>query len=370
MNRSASGDELKHKVWQGRRINAAEAVELYHLPLAELGRLADRCRELAKAADYAERGNQIVTYHIDRNINYTNICQVQCRFCAFYRALDAPDAYVISRAELDAKIEETLALGGRQILLQGGNHPTLPFDWYLDLLAHIKTKFPSVHIHAFSPSELVHFRNRYHLSFETLLTHLVAAGLGSLPGGGAEILVDRVRRELSPGKGSRDEWLEAMATAHRLGLKGSATMMFGHIETLEERIEHLEQLRVLQDRTGGFVAFIGWTYQTQHTQLGGTPAGPHVYLRTQALSRIYLDNFPNVQSSWVTQGPAIGQMALKYGANDFGSIMIEENVVAQAGTAFRLTVAEMRRLISDLGYEPRERDFTYRLVDEPQPVRA
>jgi cyclic dehypoxanthinyl futalosine synthase len=355
-------DVLLQKVWEGGRISGAEAEVLYALPLVEVGMLADRRRQLAKASHYGGRGNEIVTYHVDRNINYTNICRVGCQFCAFYRREQDPDAYVISFDELDRKIEETVALGGRQILLQGGHHPHLPMQWYLDLLAHIKAKFPQVNIHGFSPSEFVHFREQFDCSVEDILRQFRAAGLGSIPGGGAEILVDRVRREVSPRKATADEWLEVMAVAHRLGLRSSATMMFGHVETLSERIAHLERLRRHQDHTGGFTAFIAWTFQSANTRLALPTAGPQEYLRTQALSRIYLDNFANVQSSWVTQGPEIGQIALKYGANDLGSIMIEENVVARAGAVFRMEVADMHRLIRDLGAEPRERDQWYQLV--------
>jgi cyclic dehypoxanthinyl futalosine synthase len=357
-------DTIRDKVWRGERIDAAEARRLYDLPLLELGALADRRRQLAKARAYGGRGNGVVTYHIDRNINYSNICHVGCQFCAFYRRETAADAYVLSRAEFDRKIEETLALGGRQILLQGGHHPRLPLQWYLDLLAHIKAKYPQINIHGFSPSEFIHFRDLYQLDLETILRRFMRAGLGSIPGGGAEILVDRVRRQVSPRKAMSDDWLKVMDVAHRLGLNSSATMMFGHVETVEDRIEHLERLRRQQDQTRGFTAFIGWTYQSAHTRLAAPTVGAHEYLRTQALARIYLDNFENVQSSWVTQGPEIGQAALKFGANDLGSIMIEENVVAQAGTAFRLTVADMRRLIEDLGYAACERDNWYRLVAE------
>jgi len=356
-------DKLRQAAWNGSRIGAADARRLYDLPLAELGALAHRRRELAKASDYAGRGNQIATYSIDRNINYTNVCCVRCRFCAFYRHEQDADAYVISLAELDQKVEETIALGGTQILLQGGNHPTLPLQWYLDLLSHLKSKYPQINIHGFSPSEFIHFRNLFQRPLADLLRAFVQAGLGSIPGGGAEILVDRVRQQVSPRKALSDEWLEVMATAHRLGLKTSATMMFGHVETVEDRIAHLERLRQLQDRTGGFTAFIGWTFQSANTQLALSTAGPTTYLRTQALGRIYLDNFANVQSSWVTQGPQIGQIGLKFGANDLGSIMIEENVVAKAGVIYRMRVADMRRLIQDAGLEPHQRDNWYRLVN-------
>ncbi len=359
-------DDLLGKVWDGARISAAEALRLYRLPLEELGALADRRRQLARAAAHDGRGNQIVTYIIDRNINYTNICNVYCKFCAFYRTEKDGDAYVISVAELDQKMEETVALGGTQILLQGGHHPKLTKAWYLELLAHMRDRFPGVNIHGFSPSEFIHFREVFGEPLEKIIVDFRAAGLGSIPGGGGEILVDRVRRQVSPLKAMSNDWLEVMAVAHRLGLKSSATMMFGHVETIEDRVEHLERLRAQQDETGGFTAFICWTFQAENTRLKAPTAGGHEYLRTQALARIYLDNFPSVQSSWVTQGQEIGQVALKYGANDLGSIMIEENVVSQAGTTFRMTVADMRRLIHELGYEPRQRDNWYNLVTGPE----
>jgi cyclic dehypoxanthinyl futalosine synthase len=355
-------DTLLEKVWEGGRIDRTEALRLYELPLDELGVLADRRRRLAKAAAYDGRGNDIVTYVVDRNINYTNICNVYCKFCAFYRVEDDPDAYVISLKDLDRKIEETLAQGGTQILLQGGHHPGLDLDWYLELLSHLRSRFPAVNVHGFSPSEFVHFRQVFGLSLETILQRFQAAGLGSIPGGGGEILVDRVRRRISPLKATSDEWLEVMEVAHRLGLNSTATMMFGHVEAVADRLEHLERLRDLQDRTGGFTAFICWTFQAENTRLRAPTVGAHEYLRTQALARIVLDNFANVQSSWVTQGPEVGQVALGFGANDLGSVMLEENVVSQAGATFRMTVSDMRRLIQDLGYEPRQRDNWYRLV--------
>jgi cyclic dehypoxanthinyl futalosine synthase len=359
----AALDELLQHVWDGRRINQAEALRLYHLPFEELGALADRRRQLARAAAYDGRGNDIVTYIVDRNINYTNVCDVYCKFCAFYRTERDADAYVITLDELDRKIEETVALNGTQILLQGGHHPKLSKQWYLDLLSHIRAKFPQVNIHGFSPSEFVHFRKVFSEPLDKIISDFRAAGLGSIPGGGGEILVDQVRQKISPLKAMTNDWLEVVEVAHRLGLNSSATMMFGHIETVEDRIEHLERVRVQQDKSKGFTAFIGWTFQAQHTKLRVPTAGGHEYLRTQALARIYLDNFPSVQSSWVTQGQEIGQVALKYGANDLGSIMIEENVVSQAGTAFGMTVADMCRLISELGYEPHQRDNWYRLVN-------
>ena len=359
----ASLDELLQNVWAGRRINAAEALRLYQLPLEELGALADHRRQLARKAAHDGRGNEIVTYIVDRNINYTNVCNVYCKFCAFYRVEKDDDSYVISLAEIDQKMEETLALGGTQILMQGGHHPKLTKQWYLDLLSHIKNKFPSVNVHGFSPSEFIHFREVFNEPLEKIIGDFVQAGLGSIPGGGGEILVDRVRQKISPLKAMSSDWLEVMDIAHRLGLNSSATMMFGHVETIEDRIEHLERLRVQQDKSKGFTAFIGWTFQAEHTKLKAPTVGAHEYLRTQALARIYLDNFPSVQSSWVTQGLEIGQVALKYGANDLGSIMIEENVVSQAGTTFRMTVGDMQRLIKDLGYEPHQRDNWYRLLN-------
>ena len=356
-------DGLLQKVWDGGRINAGEALELYALPLEELGTLADRRRELVKASAYEGRGNEIVTYIVDRNVNYTNICNVYCKFCAFYRTEKDNDAYVISLEEMDRKVEETLALGGTQILMQGGHHPKLTKQWYLDLLSHLKSKFPQLNIHGFSPSEFVHFREVFNEPLETIIKDFKAAGLGSIPGGGGEILVDEVRRRIAPLKAMSDDWLEVMDVAHRLGLSSSATMMFGHVETIEQRIEHLERVRAQQDQTKGFTAFICWTFQAEHTKLRAPTVGANEYLRTQALGRIYLDNIPNIQSSWVTQGQEIGQVALKFGANDLGSIMIEENVVSQAGTTFRMTVADMQRLIRDLGYEPHQRDNWYQLLN-------
>jgi cyclic dehypoxanthinyl futalosine synthase len=376
----ASLDDLLQKVWAGQRINQVEALRLYALPLEELGALADRRRQLARAEAYEGRGNQIVTYIVDRNINYTNVCNVYCKFCAFYRTEKDADAYVISLDELDKKIEETAALGGTQILMQGGHHPKLSKQWYLDLLSHIKERFPQINIHGFSPSEFIHFREVFNEPLEKIIADFKAAGLGSIPGGGGEILVDRVRQRISPLKAMSDDWMSVMDVAHRLGLNSSATMMFGHVETVEDRIEHLERVRAQQDKSAahslvrsseprggkgsaGFTAFICWTFQAEHTKLRAPTVGAHEYLRTQALARIYLDNIPSIQSSWVTQGQEIGQVALKFGANDLGSIMIEENVVSQAGTTFRMTVDDMRRLITELGYEPHQRDNWYQLLN-------
>src|SRR5216110_2791980 len=360
----ASLDKLLQKVWDGRRIDEAEALRLYHLPLEELGALADRRRQLAKGNAYDGRGNEIVTYIVDRNVNYTNVCNVYCKFCAFYRTERDNDAYVITHEEMDKKIEETVALGGTQILMQGGHHPKLTKQWYLDLLHHIKVKFPQVNVHGFSPSEFVHFREVFNEPLEQIIAEFKAAGLGSIPGGGGEILVDRVRKKISPLKINSDQWLEVMQVAHELGLRSSATMMFGHVETIEDRIEHLQRIRDQQDRSGGFTAFICWTFQPQHTVLKvKQPTGVSEYLRTQALARIFLDNIENLQSSWVTQGPGIGQVALRFGANDFGSVMMEENVVSSAGTTFRLNAEEIESLIRAAGYEPRRRNNWYQLLN-------
>ncbi|MGZ4971115.1 MAG: cyclic dehypoxanthinyl futalosine synthase [Limisphaerales bacterium] len=356
-------DEVVEKVWAGNRINPSEALRLYSLPLEALGVLADRRRQLTKANAYDGRGNEIVTYIVDRNVNYTNVCNVYCKFCAFYRTEKDSDAYVITFEEMDKKIEETIALGGTQILMQGGHHPKLSMQWYLDLLSHIKSKFPQVNIHGFSPSEFIHFREVFGLPLEEIISKFKQAGLGSVPGGGGEILVDRVRKRISPLKAMSDDWLSVMDVAHRLGLSSSATMMFGHVETIEDRIEHLERVRAQQDKSKGFTAFIAWTFQSENTMLKAPTGGAHEYLRVQALARIYLDNFQNIQSSWVTQGPEIGQVALKYGANDLGSIMIEENVVSQAGATFRMGVKDMQRLIKELGYEPHQRDNWYQLLN-------
>jgi len=360
----ATKEAICQKVCDGGRVSADEAATLYELPLPQLGALADRRRRLAKADAYGGRGNDIATYIVDRNINYTNVCNVYCKFCAFWRTEKQDDSYVITHDEIDQKIEETIALGGTQILMQGGHHPKLGKQWYLDLLSHTRDKFPQVNVHGFSPSEFIHFRDVFDEPLETLIRDFRDAGLGSIPGGGGEILVDEVRQRISPLKSMSDDWLEVMAVAHRLDMASTATMMFGHVETLGQRIEHLERVRRQQDETGGFTAFIAWTFQAENTRLNAPEAGATEYLRMQALSRIYLDNIPNIQSSWVTQGLEVGQVALRYGANDLGSIMIEENVVSEAGTIFRMGVADMKRLIEGIGYEARQRDNWYRLVDD------
>src|ERR1700719_4295360 len=290
LNRTALSD----KVLEGARISADEAMTLYQLPLEELGALADARRNLAKGKSYGGRGREIVTYIVDRNINYTNVCNVYCKFCAFYRTEKDDDHYVLSREQLDQKLDELSAAGGVQILMQGGHHPKLSFDWYLELLRHIREKYPHINIHGFSPPELQHFAQLFGMPLREVISQFKEAGLGSVPGGGGEILVDRVRDRIAPLKCKSDAWLEVMQTAHELGLKSSATMMFGHVETIEDRIEHLQRLRDQQDASGGFTAFICWTFQPQHTKLRAEPVGSAEYLRMQALSRIYLDNFENV----------------------------------------------------------------------------
>ena len=359
LNREA----LQEMVLDGKRISAADALELYRWPLAQLGALADARRNLAKEKSYDGHGREIVTYIVDRNINYTNVCNVYCKFCAFYRTEKDEDHYVLTLEQFDQKLDELTAAGGVQILMQGGHHPKLGFDWYLNLLTHIREKYPQINIHGFSPPEFQHFAETFHMPLREVMTRFKEAGLGSIPGGGGEILVDSVRQRIAPLKCKTDQWLEVMQVAHELGLSSSATMMFGHVETIEERVEHLQRLRDQQDATGGFTAFICWTFQPQHTVLKVEhPTGAAEYLRTQALSRIFLDNFPNIQSSWVTQGPQIGQIALKYGANDFGSVMMEENVVSSAGTTFRLDAGQIEALIRDAGYEPRRRNNWYELI--------
>jgi cyclic dehypoxanthinyl futalosine synthase len=343
---------LLQKTISGGRLTPDEGLRLLEShDLVSLGKAADAvCRHLHPVS--------FRTYNIDRNINYTNICESGCRFCAFFCKPDAKEGYILSREELQRKIRETIELGGDQILLQGGLHPSLKIDWYETLLDDIKSTFPQINVHGFSPPEIDHIAKVSELSLEEVLRRLKAAGLGSLPGGGAEILVDRVRREVSPCKTSADRWLEVCRTWHRLGGRGSATMMFGHVETPAERIEHLERLRRLQDETGGFTAFICWTFQPGQTDLATLPkAGAFEYLKTLAVCRLYLDNFVSLQASWVTQGMRIGQLALHFGANDFGSLMIEENVVAAAGTRFQTTEAEIRRIITEAGYIPRRRTW-------------
>jgi cyclic dehypoxanthinyl futalosine synthase len=343
---------------EGHRVTREQGESLVrHAGLLSLGRAAGAISRRLHPEPYR-------TYNIDRNINYTNACAAVCDFCAFYRKVDDAEAYVLDRDVLLEKIRETVALGGDQILLQGGLHPHLKLEWYEELLHDIKHHFPQVNVHGFSAPELFHFTKVSKLPLRTVLCRLRDAGLGSLPGGGAEILVDRVRKEITRGKVLTDNWLEVHRVWHELGGRSTATMMFGHVETLEERVEHLDRVRRLQDETGGFTAFIAWTFQPEHTEMSDVPpAGAFDYLKTQALARIYLDNVPNIQSSWVTQGAKIGQIGLYFGANDMGSLMIEENVVSSAGTVHHLTLEEIRRAIREAGFIPRQRNVFYEYID-------
>jgi cyclic dehypoxanthinyl futalosine synthase len=357
--------DLLAKAVAGERLTPEEGLRLLEShDLASLGRAADEVTRRMHPENYR-------TYNIDRNINYTNVCTAVCDFCAFYRAPKAADGYVLERDELYQKIEETVELGGDQILMQGGLHPEFKLEWYEELLRDIKSRFPQLNIHGFSPPEIYHFTKVSKLPLRPVLERLKAAGLGSLPGGGAEILVDRVRRTITRGKVLTDDWLNVNRVWHELGGRSTATMMFGHVETLAERIEHLERLRQLQDETGGFTAFICWTFQPEHTDMADVPpAGSFEYLKTNAVARLYLDNFANIQSSWVTQGLKIGQLALLYGANDMGSLMIEENVVAEAGTVHHLSLDEIRGAITELGFEPRQRNVHYQLMTSEHEQRA
>ncbi len=345
-----------------KRIDAKEALALLQSDdLIGLGQRADEVRRHFHP-------DNVVSYIIDRNINYTNICTSGCLFCAFYRTARSPEGYVLPYEEIKQKIHETKELDGIQILMQGGLHPDWRIEDYEGLLRRIKADF-DIHLHAFSPPEVCHIAQKSGLAVEETIRRLKAAGLDSIPGGGAEILVDRVRNQLSPNKCSAAEWLEVMRTAHRQGLKTTATMMFGHIETLEERVAHMEKIRALQDETGGFTAFIPWPFQPGNTPLEKKGVQKRIgaldYLRTLATSRIFLDNVPNIQASWVTQGGKVAQMSLFFGANDMGSTMIEENVVKAAGVAFRLSERDIRRIVTDAGFVPRRRAQDYTLLPEP-----
>ncbi|MCI0604713.1 dehypoxanthine futalosine cyclase [bacterium] len=344
------------KVYRNERLSQEDAVQLF---------FSSELLEIGMAADYVRHkfhSGPRVSYIVDRNINYTNVCYVECSFCAFYRSSLESDSYLHGLDLLDKKIEETIALGGTGILLQGGLHPELKLEWYEGLLRHFKTKFPSVWIHGFSPPEITNICKVSKLPLPVVMERLGAAGLDSLPGGGGEILVDRVRKIISPRKCMTDEWLAVHEEAHRLNLRSSATMMFGHVEKLEERAEHLQRIRDLQDRTGGFMSFICWTFQQENTLLTCPTSTATDFLKTLAISRIFLDNIENVQSSWLTQGLKLGQVALQFGANDMGSVMIEENVVSAAGAHFQATEEDLRRLIRDAGYAPFKRDTIYRPV--------
>jgi cyclic dehypoxanthinyl futalosine synthase len=355
-----SVEEILQDARDGRRITASDAHRLLlDGDLLELGIVADDIRNRHNDATVA-------TYNVDRNINYTNVCVYKCRFCAFYRAPGDPEGYLLSHEEIGRKIEETLALNGTGILMQGGVHPDLGIDFYEDLLRFIRSEYPDIHLHAFSPPEVKFIAKKERMSFAEVIGRLKAAGLMSIPGGGAEILSDGVRKEiLALPKCSAEEWIDINRQAHLHGLRTSATMMYGMGEGLEPRVEHMQRIRDLQDETEGFTAFISWTFQHDHTDMPEVPETyAHEYLKTLAVSRIFIDNIQHFQTSWVTQGKKIGQLALKFGADDMGSIMIEENVVSAAGTSFKMSQEEMERLIVQAGYRPRQRSNLYeRFVD-------
>ena len=335
-------------------------VDLYtNAPLIELGLEADRIRR-------EKHPEGVVTYIVDRNINYTNVCVADCGFCAFARRPKHGEGYTLSFEQIGEKIEETKALGGVQILIQGGHNPYIPFDWYLDLLRYIKRNHP-IHVHGFSPSEVDFFAKVFRMEARDVVRELRAAGLDSIPGGGGEILVQRVRDIVAPKKAGADRWLEIMEIAHQEGMKTSVTMMYGIGETMAERLEHLQRVREVQDRTGGFTAFICWPLQPENTpSMSHMPKTDAVeYLRTVAIARMVLDNVPNLQASWVTMGLKIGQLALRFGCNDFGSLMIEENVVSAANTTFRTTTDEIERLIADAGFTPARRRQDYSVIAAP-----
>lgn len=348
-------EELERKVLAAERLNHEEGVFLLEKgDLLWLGMLANYVRK-------RKHPGRVVTYVVDRNINYTNVCVSSCRFCAFFRSVESSEGYVLSEEELFGKIRETIELGGTQILMQGGLHPGLGLDYYVSMFKGIKERF-RIHLHSLSPPEIVHIARLEGMGVREVIERLKGAGLDSIPGGGAEILVDRVRRLVSPDKCTADEWLKVMRQAHRIGMRTTATMMFHHVETLAERVEHLVRVRALQDETGGFTAFIPWPFQPDNTSLRGPKASSVDYLRTLAVSRIMLDNVDNVQASWVTQGAKVAQVALEFGANDFGSTMIEENVVAAAGVSFRMSREEIVHCVEASGYEARQRDQAYNLL--------
>jgi cyclic dehypoxanthinyl futalosine synthase len=353
--------EVLERALDGERISDEDAVALLRSrDLVAVGRAADAIRN-------RKNDPERITFIVDRNLNYTNVCVTDCDFCAFYRPPgDSRESYVLPKPVIFKKIEETLAIGGTGLLMQGGHHPDLGIDYYEDLFRSIKARY-RIHLHALSPPEVQHVARRSKLTIPETLARLRDAGLDSVPGGGAEILVDRVRQIIAPKKTTSDEWLGVMRDAHRLGISTTATMMYGHVETLEERVEHMRRIRELQDETGGFRAFISWTFQDDGNRLGALVPRDAMptsfdYLVTQAVSRIYLDNVPHIQSSWVTQGMKIGQVALGFGADDMGSVMLEENVVSAAGTTYRTSIDELVHLIKALGKTPVQRDTLYREV--------
>ncbi|MCR5833516.1 MAG: dehypoxanthine futalosine cyclase [Selenomonadaceae bacterium] len=336
------------------RLTSEEALKLFtDGDLLELAKRADEIRK--------KKFGDVVTFIIDRNINYTNVCKNECKFCAFFRKKNQRDAYLLSYDEILAKVRETVDAGGTQLMIQGGLHPDLDLDYYENMLRLIKKNF-DITIHSFTATEIQHFANRAGLSILETLKRLQAAGLDSLPGGGAEILVDEIRRKISPKKIMTDDWLDVMRAAHSIGMESTATMVIGFGETLSQRLEHMEKIRRLQDETGGFRAFITWTYQPMNTALGGEKVSAQDYMKTLAMTRIYMDNVKHIQGSWVTQGERIGQLTLAFGADDLGSIMLEENVVRAAGTSFDMSTRKMVDLIRGAGRVPAQRNTCYEVL--------
>lgn len=349
-------DHIEQKILAGERLSFEDGVRLFReaTPL-QLSSWADAVRRRLHP-------DNLVTYVIGRNINYTNVCWVQCKFCSFYRLPGDEGGYVLSREEIFRKIQELLDLGGTEILIQGGLNPVLKIEYFEELFQAIKANFP-IHIHGLSPAEIIYLAKISNLSEHECLIRLKAAGLASIPGAGAEMLVDEVRDQIAPYKDSAAAWLNLMRTAHQLGIPSTVTMMYGSVETVEQRVEHLTKVRALQDETGGFRAFIPWSFQPEGTHLPNVKrASGFDYLRTVAVSRLMLDNIPNIQASWLTQGPKIGQIALLYGVNDMGSTVIEENVVTAKGAVFMVPLAEIERLIRDAGFTPARRNTRYELL--------
>ena len=320
----------------------------------DLGRAAD--------AERRRRFDDTVTFIVDRNINYTNVCVNECRFCAFCTKVGAEDGYLLPMEEILAKVGETAEAGGTQVMIQGGIHPDLPLSYYENMLRAIRDRYPSIVIHSFTATEILYFAEKEGITIEDTLRRLQDAGLASLPGGGAEILVDRVRKLIAPKKIMTEDWLRVMRTAHKIGMESTATMVIGFGETMAERVEHMEHIRRLQEETGGFRAFITWTFQPGNTALGGEKTSSWDYMRTLAVTRLYMDNVAHIQGSWVTQGERIGQLTLGFGADDLGSIMLEENVVRAAGTRYNMSIKKMIDLIRGAGRMPAQRDTQYRVI--------
>jgi cyclic dehypoxanthinyl futalosine synthase len=356
---AADVSAILNRAAAGERIGEDECLALFRCgDLLAIGRAANQARSL-------RTDPSLVTYNCDRNINYTNACVVDCSFCAFYRKPDDAEAYLLGEDDFRGKIAELYKQGGSQILLQGGLHPDLPLEWYEALLRWMRAEWPGIHLHCFSPTEIAYFARMTGVSVYDVIVRLREAGLNSVPGGGAEILSERPRRKMSPKKESAEGWLEVMRQVHAAGMRGSATMMFGHVETFAERAEHLRRIRDLQDETGVFTAFICWTFQPKNTPLKDKYCGSFEYLRTAAIARLFLDNIPNHQASWVTQGPKIGQTSLFFGLNDLGSTMIEENVVREAGSHFRMNAEELESMAREAGFKPLRRDYYYQPYSHP-----